>query len=402
MPGLARGRALRTFGPLASYFWSARFTYGGRIENITLMPDSTALDTFHLAADPKMIRVRRELEALARNSIRLWPELMNEDAIPVGFTKLGGRPDLPLDVEWPSYHIDMPRPSPAYLEADPRQPVLPEDGNLSLPFFGQFDLAELAPFDLDGVLSKSGMLYLFYNDELYSADYFSEPEVNEAGEKVDVSERLQAMRAQGLIGEDEGGCADYRNGTIYYTRLYGYTFSGKARALYSQCPRDRLQRRDFPTNLSSGRGNWKNEYKTSILKFTSERLLPRGEDHLVEETSRGRSAGVVVLTEDEYSHWNKLHYGTRANADICQMLGYPDMYSHGPGLPRELFPLPRPWHEMSAEEKIARGREYRLLLQLDLGIQQQLGIQVGRSVYFSIREQDLSRCDFTQVWVDLS
>jgi uncharacterized protein YwqG len=84
-------------------------------------------------------RVAKELEGMARNSIRLIAT--PSEAISVGASKLGGQPDLPDEIEWPTYN-DVP-----------------------LGFIGQINLAEATPFDLEEELPKSGMLYFFYDGQ---------------------------------------------------------------------------------------------------------------------------------------------------------------------------------------------------------------------------------------------
>lgn len=67
--------------------------------------------------------------------------------MPIGASKIGGCPDLPPGVEWPHWH----------------EP---------LAFIGQFNLAEVAPFDRERLLPTRGLLSFFYETDgepLYSA-----------------------------------------------------------------------------------------------------------------------------------------------------------------------------------------------------------------------------------------
>src|SRR5215813_1473995 len=60
---------------------------------------------------------------------------------PVGGTRAGGRPDLPDGVEWPrAQEIDEP-----------------------MPFALQVNLADVAAFDVEGVLPKTGLLSFFFS-----------------------------------------------------------------------------------------------------------------------------------------------------------------------------------------------------------------------------------------------
>ncbi len=70
-----------------------------------------------------------------------------EQKLPVGSSKLLGNPDVWEGFEWPAAELD---------------------GELyDLTFMCQINCAELAPFDRDGILPRSGMLYFFYDlDEM--------------------------------------------------------------------------------------------------------------------------------------------------------------------------------------------------------------------------------------------
>ncbi len=73
----------------------------------------------------------------------------DESTIPIGASKLGGSPDLPEGFEWFQWE-DKP-----------------------LIFIGQFRLSEVAPFDTQDLLPKSGLLYFFYSEEW---EIFGDPE----------------------------------------------------------------------------------------------------------------------------------------------------------------------------------------------------------------------------------
>jgi uncharacterized protein YwqG len=82
-----------------------------------------------------------DLVALARPSIRLHSERVDESVIAVGASRLGGRPDVPTDFKWPVY-----------------------DG-LPQSFIAQINLADMASLDLDGVLPLEGLLSFFYDSD---------------------------------------------------------------------------------------------------------------------------------------------------------------------------------------------------------------------------------------------
>jgi uncharacterized protein YwqG len=81
---------------------------------------------------------------------------------PLGGTRAGGRPDLPEGVDWPISAGEEAEPEP-------------------MPFLLQVNLAEVAPFDADGLLPASGLLsFFFYTVDEDSGEegrvlYFPEP-----------------------------------------------------------------------------------------------------------------------------------------------------------------------------------------------------------------------------------
>ncbi len=84
-----------------------------------------------------------QLTPLIKTAVRVVPTAVeDEDEIPVGASKLGGRPDLPVGGQWPVV-----------------------DGVL-LEFVGQFRMEEVAPLDETGLLPKEGLLSFFFDGSL--------------------------------------------------------------------------------------------------------------------------------------------------------------------------------------------------------------------------------------------
>ena len=101
-----------------------------------------------------------EFEALARPCIRLYLAKEDEGNILVGSSKIGGRPDLPLTVEWP-YETERP-----FNERDLRFKQRPVKNELlPLSFVAQINLSEVSQLDEENLLPKSGMVYFFYSAE---------------------------------------------------------------------------------------------------------------------------------------------------------------------------------------------------------------------------------------------
>ena len=75
--------------------------------------------------------------------------------IPTGFSKFGGLPDLPVGSRWPA--VTLREDAPHLIEG-----VVPGVRRY-LPFLCQIALEEVAPFDLQGVLPKQGILLFFFD-----------------------------------------------------------------------------------------------------------------------------------------------------------------------------------------------------------------------------------------------
>lgn len=86
-----------------------------------------------------------KLEPGFRSTIRLYLTTNKVDDIPVGQSKFGGCPDLPIDVAWAT-ETGM-------------------EGGKSLAFVAQINLGEVTPYDTENLLPDSGMLYFFYAAE---------------------------------------------------------------------------------------------------------------------------------------------------------------------------------------------------------------------------------------------
>ena len=94
------------------------------------------------------------LKAVLRDNlapaIALILQKTDDENIAVGQSKIGGAPDVPSDFAWPTVEISCWKFFKRVREEK------------SLGFLAQFNLAEVAPFDLNGELPSSGMLSFFY------------------------------------------------------------------------------------------------------------------------------------------------------------------------------------------------------------------------------------------------
>lgn len=87
----------------------------------------------------------RALPSLLTPAIHLRAEELDDDALPVGASRIGGRPDLGSR-GWP---LDLGEP---------------------MHFWVQFNLADVHPFDLDGVLPSKGLLSFFVGPRFVRID----------------------------------------------------------------------------------------------------------------------------------------------------------------------------------------------------------------------------------------
>ncbi len=90
--------------------------------------------------------VADKIARIALDSIRIRTRLTEDSELPIGASKFGGLPDLPPDVAWPEYVNE-------YGETE---------GMIESPgFLAQFNMQEMARHDPEGILPKTGMLYVF-------------------------------------------------------------------------------------------------------------------------------------------------------------------------------------------------------------------------------------------------
>ena len=86
-------------------------------------------------------RIRETIINLLADSIRIKIKTVKDTNIPLGYSKIGGFPDLPDVFVWPEWK------------------------NEPLSFIAQINLAEIGFYDTAGLLPKSGLIYFFYEAE---------------------------------------------------------------------------------------------------------------------------------------------------------------------------------------------------------------------------------------------
>jgi len=95
-----------------------------------------------------LVRVTKDIDALAKASIRLTTTAVDESSLVIGASKLGGVPDVPPDFVWPEWK------------------------GFPQSFIAQIHLEDVHPYDADAVLPERGMLWFFYDaqQQTFGAD----------------------------------------------------------------------------------------------------------------------------------------------------------------------------------------------------------------------------------------
>jgi uncharacterized protein YwqG len=96
--------------------------------------------------------------SFARSNVRLIPKsALDEDTSPIGATKLGGLPDLPVGAAWPI--------RPAYSYPQGKHDYLQDSTRIPKPlsFLAQINLADVASQGCDLPLPEAGLLLFFYD-----------------------------------------------------------------------------------------------------------------------------------------------------------------------------------------------------------------------------------------------
>lgn len=290
---------------------------------------------------------------LARNAVRITCESADESEIGVGQSKIGGMPDLPAGVAWPEWVPPVYPRQPGFFARlfGKTQPIEPEPAEPQpLGFVAQFNLAEVASFDLEKRLPDSGMLYFFY-------DAKEQP-----------------------WGYDPAQRGGWR--VIYYP---GDTSS--------------LVRAEAPAELDK-----KSVFKACRPVFSTKQMMPNWESALVE------AAGITDRQVFSYNDAAAEAEGeTDEFADECgtKLLGYPDQVQN-PDMMAEaqfasngLLPGPEATNDPRAQELRKGILQWRLLFQLDSEDAAGMHWVDAGSLFFWIREEDLARRDFENVWLVL-
>jgi uncharacterized protein YwqG len=266
-------------------------------------------------------RWREYLLRLAKPSILIHNRVVEEDNLPIGISKFGGSMDLPADVDWPTYK---------------GRPLWP---------MAQFWMPEVAPYDMEGVLPHSGMLYFFY-------DMVDQP--------------------------------------------WGYDPSdrGAWKVIYAEVERTELIR--VRPGISMPEGYDISDIPVCTLDFTSELTIPSPwADEILD----------LLGDEDEDNYWNLTNPLSDKSA-VHRLLGYPNQIQGDMDVEAQLVSNGIymgnivDWDDPVVKSLLGGVKDWRLLFQMDDEFDsiQRFGGD-GARIYYWIRKEDLSRRNFDNVWL---
>ena len=255
-----------------------------------------------------------------------------EGKLAVGASKFGGRPDVPGDFVWPVFETKT-------WEDD-------QVKERPLAFLAQFDCAQLAPLDPEGLLPQEGVLSFFY--ELGSQRWGYDPK--------------------------DAGCA---------------------RVFWFEGP---LAPAKFPEEL---------EEEFRLPELAAE--LSEGTDAPDFQDACPALEYPWTANDYRYFDQARRELGMDYPANRSQLLGWPDLIQNNMTLECELvsrgYYLGGQWEDIPMEERSALRtpsvEEWQLLFQLDTVENGDFELMFGDCgrIYFYIRREDLAQRRFDRVWL---
>lgn len=294
-----------------------------------------------------------EFERLIRPSVRINTEAINEDNLPLGSSKIGGRPDLPPHLNWP---------------------VIEDLG--PLPFIAQINLAEL-PEVTHPSLPRAGILYFFYFDECRSYDF-----ANGTGAWIPVKSPNDEEDFQAYVYEGSAEAEFRRLCRVFY-----------------EISTDQLIRREFPEELDD-----ELRYSPCSLSYSMEWTVPPAESEDIEQLGMGWNQN----REDFDRYWEQFLEAFRnelyPESDDMKnrLLGHPDPVQGDMQTECEYLSKGVSYRAEDVKQRLELkpgATKWQLLLQID-SVEEKTGMMwgdVGR-IYFWIEKDALERRDFTNVW----
>ena len=309
------------------------------------------------------------LKSLPKSSVRISYDENFNGVCPISSSKIGGKPDLPLNFQWYYYQGKSYEETIASLPPGAREYINREDAQynsaLPLSFIAQINLEEAHEYDKDKLLPPTGMLYFFY--EL-------------------------ATMTWGDISSKGGARVYYYSGDI-----------------------SKLQRTDFPSDLND-------EYKLPEMPitFSTKLELPDYEEFYEwRDEYADENGNYYTKYYDKYEEAiNKIgiasEYDTVENARINKLLGYANLVQSGMLLECEaatcgieLYSGKGGYSKKLTKEALSQLKKdctkWRLLFQLEsitTKDYEMLWGDVGR-IYYYINIEDLNKQNFDNCWLIL-
>ena len=256
----------------------------------------------------------------------------SQGKLAVGASKFGGRPDVPADFIWPVFETDT--------REDDQVKERP------LAFLAQFDCAQLAPLDPEGLLPKEGVLSFFY--ELESQRWGYDPK--------------------------DAGCA---------------------RVFWFEGP---LAPAEFPAELEE---DFRLPEMAAQLSGATD--APDFQDACPALEYAWTANDYRIFDQA------RRELGMDYPANRSQLLGWPDIIQNNMTLQCELisrgYYLGGSWEKIPLEERSALRtpsvRDWQLLFQLDTVENGDFELMFGDCgrIYFYIRREDLAQRRFDRVWL---
>jgi hypothetical protein len=322
--------------------------------------------------DRRLQRVAEELKGLVRNAIRVQAEPLDTD-LPIGASRLGGRPDLPPDVAWPTGKAVFSPPTEAFRRDHPDDYYYyaPASGVVSLPFVAQINLSEATEFDRDHLLPKEGLLLFFYDARGFPSD-------------TDISRR---------------GCDEI----LADGRTYKYDiFHTEGRQAVLLIPADELSRREFPADLPAPV-----RYPQYGVRFSAEASLPNpGSAFIGSGLNTVDVPCAVVLTGPQLERYGELSDAVRADRLLCHLLGYGvelagnSEHVYVSRERRRVAPQAAEWESLSKLQQRDELLQMWLLFEVE-NVQKEFPEErYGRQgrLYFYMLKEDLLHRRFDRVW----
>ena len=278
------------------------------------------------------MELKRALEQMYRNVIDLYIDGAGDERIAV--TRFGGVPDVPKDFVWPVFEMAGSKEGPVKC--------------LPLSFLVQFNCADIAELDKEGLLPKSGLLSFFY--EMDSQCWGFDPR--------------------------DKGCA----------RVFWFEDV------------QNLVPADFPRDLQE-------EFRFPVVGITAE-----ANDYLPDWQDFATAKKEFEHDWDQFEE-ERIMLGCEEDSNASKLLGWPDVIQNNMTCECELVTrghyLGNTWDEIpEADIQYALQnsiREWQMLLQLDTVETEDFGLMFGDCgrLYFYIRKTDLAERRFDRVWLIL-